>query len=58
MEHRNTFQKVDEISDTMIRKGIKIACLQETKWVEERSREIENTGCILWFTGKEKHRNR
>lgn len=31
--------------------------LTRNKGVEERSREIENTRCILWLTGKEKHRN-
>lgn len=34
-----------------------IACLQETEWVGEKPREIENIGYRLWFTGKERHKN-
>ena len=46
-----------EIVDTMIRRKISVICLQETKWVGEKAREIENSGFKLWYTGKEKHKN-
>jgi hypothetical protein len=31
-----------EIVDTMTRRRINIVCLQETKWIVEKSREIEH----------------
>ncbi|KAK9127965.1 hypothetical protein Syun_016762 [Stephania yunnanensis] len=51
MEHRNTYGKSIELVDTMIRRRVNIACLQETKWVGEKSREIGSTGFKLWYTG-------
>ena len=36
---------------------INILCLQETKWVEEKSREIKVNGSKLWYTGKVNGRN-
>lgn len=44
-----------ELVNIMIR--IDIACLQEIKWVAKISEDIEKIGYILWFYGKEKHRN-
>ncbi|KAK9088826.1 hypothetical protein Scep_027908 [Stephania cephalantha] len=35
----------------MIRRRVNIVCLQETKWVGEKSREIGSTGFKLWYTG-------
>ena len=35
--------KTRELVDVMNRRGISIACLQKTKWVGEKAREIENT---------------
>jgi hypothetical protein len=49
--------KTRELVDTMIRRRISIACLQETKWVGEKAREIEDTGYKLYYTGKDRHRN-
>ncbi|XP_058180118.1 uncharacterized protein LOC131298659 [Rhododendron vialii] len=49
--------KTRELVDTMLRRKIRIACLQETKWVGEKAREIENTGYKLYYTGKNRHRN-
>ena len=46
-----------ELVDVMIRRKINIICLQETKWIGEKSREIEKTRYKLWYTGKEKNRN-
>ena len=41
----------------MIRRRINIICLQETKWVGDKSREIDSTGFKVWYTGKVKHIN-
>jgi exonuclease III len=46
-----------ELVDTMSRRRVHIACIQETKWVGEKSKEIGNTGPRLWYTGKERNRN-
>ena len=32
-----------KLADTIIRRRINKICLQETRWVGEKSREIENT---------------
>jgi hypothetical protein len=39
-----------EIVDTMIKRRINIVCLLETKWVGEKSREIEHKQA--WVKGK------
>ena len=49
--------KTMELVEVMLRRKINIICLQETKWVGEKSREIEKTGFKLWYSGKEKNRN-
>ena len=46
-----------ELVDTMLRRKVNIACVQETKWVGEKAREIENTGFKIFYTGKHRHRN-
>jgi hypothetical protein len=46
-----------ELVDTMIRRKVNIACLQETKWVGEKAREIENTGFKFYYTGKHRNKN-
>ena len=38
-------------------KLISIICLQETKWIGKRYREIENIGYKLYYTRKLKNRN-
>ncbi|KAI8547554.1 hypothetical protein RHMOL_Rhmol07G0205200 [Rhododendron molle] len=43
--------KTRELVDTMLRRRIGIACLQETKWVGEKAREIEDTGYKLYYMG-------
>ena len=45
-----------EIVDTMIRRKINIICLQETKWIGERCRKIENIGYRLYYTEKLKNK--
>ena len=32
-------------------------CLQETKWVGEKAKEVEPYGYKLWYTGKDKTKN-
>jgi hypothetical protein len=46
-----------EVVDTMERRKIQVFCLQETKWVGEKAKEIEKTGFKLWYSGKDKARN-
>ena len=49
--------KLFELVDTMIRRKINVLCLQETKWVGEKAREIKKSGFKLWYIGRDKHRN-
>ncbi len=46
-----------EIVDTMIRRRINFMCLQETKWVGEKAKELDTSGFKLWYAGKAKSRN-
>ena len=46
-----------EVVDTMTRRKINIMCLQETKWVGAKARELDTSGFKLWYTGKVKNRN-
>jgi exonuclease III len=36
---------------------INILCVQKTKWIGQKTKEVENTGFKLWYTGKERSRN-
>src|SRR5262245_42560658 len=49
--------KLMEVVDTMEMRRISIACLQETKWMGQKAKEIERTGYKLWYTGLNKSRN-
>ncbi|XP_058008954.1 uncharacterized protein LOC131183079 [Hevea brasiliensis] len=49
--------KLMELVDTLERKRVNIACIQETKWIGEKSKEVGNSGYKLWFTGKERNKN-
>ena len=49
--------KLRELADTFIRRRIQIACLQETKWVGEKAKEVDDTDFKLWYTGSERSRN-
>ena len=49
--------KLMEVVDMMIRRKISILCVQETKWIGEKAKMIENSGFKLWYTGKSKARN-
>jgi len=41
-----------EVVDTMTRKRINFMCLQETKWVGKKAKELDNLGFKLWYTGE------
>ena len=49
--------KLREIVDTMIRGRVNILCVQETKWVGQKAKEVENTGFKLWYTGEVRNKN-
>ena len=38
-----------ELVDTLIRRRVNIACLQETKWVGSKAKELENTGYKIYY---------
>ena len=43
--------------EVMIRRNIKILCLQETKWIGEKARPIGEWGDKLWYIGRDRNRN-
>ena len=49
--------KAMEVVDTMIRRRINIMCLQETKWVGTKAKELDTSGFKLWYTGKVRAKN-
>ena len=49
--------KLREIVDTMIRRRVNILCVQKTKWVGQKAKEVENTGFKLWYTGEVRNKN-
>ena len=49
--------KLRELADTFVRRRVNIACLQETKWVGEKAKEVDGTGFKLWYTGVERSKN-
>ncbi|CAH9078319.1 unnamed protein product, partial [Cuscuta europaea] len=46
-----------EIAEVMKRRNISIMCMQETKWVGEKAREINPGGFKLWYSGRERNKN-
>jgi len=46
-----------EVVDTMIRRRINFMCLQETKWVEKKAKELDSSRFKLWYTGEVRSRN-
>ncbi|KAL3518874.1 hypothetical protein ACH5RR_021463 [Cinchona calisaya] len=46
-----------EVVDTMIRRRINILCSQETKWVGEKAKLLDNSGFKLWYSGVNTTRN-
>ena len=49
--------KLMELVDIMTHRKINILCIQETKWVGEKAKEIDNLGFKLWYTGRSRNRN-
>ncbi|PKA67201.1 hypothetical protein AXF42_Ash004693 [Apostasia shenzhenica] len=49
--------KLMELVDIMIHRKINILCLQETKWVGEKAKEIDGLGFKLWYSDKNKNKN-
>ena len=54
---RSLTDKTMELADVMSRREITIACFQETKWVGEKVREIENSGHKFYYTEKDRQKN-
>ncbi|XP_056695703.1 uncharacterized protein [Spinacia oleracea] len=46
-----------KVVEVMRRRRINILCLQETKWVGNKAREIAPWGYKLWYSGKTRGRN-
>ena len=46
-----------ELVDTLIKRRVNIACLQETKWVGSKAKELKNTGYKIYYTGLDRCRN-
>ena len=57
LEHKVTSKYV-ELAEVMIRRTIKNLCLQKTKWISEKTRLIGEWGHKLWYTGRDRNRNR
>ncbi|PKA59552.1 hypothetical protein AXF42_Ash018019 [Apostasia shenzhenica] len=49
--------KLMELVDIMVHRKINILCLQETKWVGEKAKEIDGLGFKLWYSSKNKSKN-
>jgi exonuclease III len=50
-------RKSMEVVDTITRRKINFMCLQETKWVGKKVKELDSLGFKLWYTGKVRSRN-
>lgn len=46
-----------EIVETMMGKMIKFMCIQETKWMWAKAKELDTSYFKLWYTGRVKSRN-
>jgi len=49
--------KLRELVDTATRRRVNILCVQETKWKGQKTKEVDNTGFKLWYTGTVANRN-
>ena len=49
--------KLRELIDAAIRRRVNILCIQETKWKDQKAKEVEDTGFKLWYTGATSGRN-
>jgi exonuclease III len=54
---RSLTGKLRELVDTAIKRHVNILCVHETKWMGQKTKEVENMGFKLWYTGKERSRN-
>ena len=43
--------KLRELVYVAIRRRVNILCVQETKWKGQKTKEVEDTGFKLWYTG-------
>ncbi|TQD70292.1 hypothetical protein C1H46_044169 [Malus baccata] len=46
-----------EVVEVMVRRRINIMCLQETRWVGLKAKDLENSGFKLWYSGTNRTRN-
>jgi len=46
-----------EVVEVMKRRRIHVMCLEETKWIGEKARELTPWGYKLWYTGRIRGRN-
>ena len=53
---RSLTGKYVELAEVLIRRNIKILCLQKTKWIGEKARPIGERGYKLWYTGRDRNR--
>jgi hypothetical protein len=49
--------KLREVVDTMIKRRVNILYVQETKWKEQKTKEVKDTGFKLWYTGNTSTKN-
>jgi len=49
--------KLRELVDVAHKRRVNILCVQETKWVGEKAKEVEGTGFKLWYSGKDRNKN-
>ena len=49
--------KLRKLVDMAIKRRINILCVQETKWMGQKAKEVEHTGYKLWYTRTERNRN-
>jgi exonuclease III len=49
---RSLTDKLRELIDTAIKRRVNILCVQETKWTDQKAKEVENTGSKLRYTEK------
>jgi hypothetical protein len=49
--------KLRELVDAASRMCVNILCVQETKWKWQKTKEVENTGFKLWYSGTVENKN-
>ena len=56
MELGSLTGKLRELVDTATRR--RVLCVEETKWKDQKVKEVDNTCFKLWYTGTVANRNR